>query len=112
MNVVPARGKLDAELRGHDAGAAVRGVAGDADAHSWLWGSAGCLRTGAIQQFSMATAYSWQTESAGPASARSLSLKKTRHYGRDPSRVRVKARPPTKARNDGRGGLQVREPEC
>ena len=33
VNVVPARGKLLAKLGGHDAGAAVGGVASDTDAH-------------------------------------------------------------------------------
>ena len=33
MNVVPASSQFLAELRSHDARAAVRGVAGDADAH-------------------------------------------------------------------------------
>src|SRR5215472_13385184 len=33
MNVVAARGKFDAKLRGHDAGAAVSRVASDANAH-------------------------------------------------------------------------------
>src|SRR5437773_12093522 len=35
MNIVAAGGKLDAKLGGDDAGAAVGGVAGDADAHSF-----------------------------------------------------------------------------
>jgi len=33
VDLVAARGELDAELRGDDAGAAVSGVASDADAH-------------------------------------------------------------------------------
>jgi len=42
MDVVAAGGELHAELRGDYAGAAVGGIAGDADAHNVGFGSPSC----------------------------------------------------------------------
>jgi hypothetical protein len=39
MDIVAAGGELHAEFSGDDAGAAVGGVAGDADAHKAVWES-------------------------------------------------------------------------